>query len=131
MAGGALSHEPGEGLRLTAPTPRLDRAEVVTTAAAATASTVLYIRLGDPYLARGVVGDLASFAVLAGVLASSRRRARHEAVVCLSFIALVLAIRPDWPLRHRPPLWWAAVATGLGGYLVVRGRILTPRRPTP
>lgn len=111
-------------MRFTASTLRLDRAESVTTAIAALVSTALYVRLGEAYLARGVVGDLAGFVVLTGVLASSRRRARHEALVCLSLIGAVLVVPPDWPLRYRAAVWWAAVTAGFGGYLVVRTRVL-------
>lgn len=70
------------------------------------------------------MGDLAGFAVLTGVLASSRRRARHEALVCLGFISVVLAIQPEWPLRYRTPVWWGTIAGGLGAYLLARGRFL-------
>lgn len=87
-------------------------------------STTLYVALGEPYLARGVVGDLAGFAVLAGVLASTGRRARHEALVCLGLIGVVLVVQPDWPLRQGPVVWWAAVTAGLSGYLLVRTRVL-------
>lgn len=114
-------------MRLTTPAARLDRAEALTTATAAVVSTALYVQYGDPYLARGVVGDLAGFAVLVGIMATSRRRARHEALVCLSLIAAVLAMRPDWPLRYRPALWWAAVTAGLGGYLALRAKVLTAK----
>lgn len=90
-------------------------------------STALYVALGEPYLARGVVGDLAGFAALAGILASTRRRARHEALVCLGLIGAMLVVRPDWPLRQGRAAWWAAVTVGLGGYLIVRTRFLGSR----
>lgn len=111
-------------VRFTASSARLDRVEALSTAAAAVVSTVLYLRQGHPYLARGVIGDIAGFVLLAGVLVSSRRRVRHEALVCLALIVLMLALRPEWPLRYRSSLWWAAVAAGLGGYLVVRTKVL-------
>lgn len=111
-------------MSFTTSAPRLDRAEGLSTACAAAVSTALYVALGEPYLARGVVGDLAGFAALAGVLASTGRRARHEALVCLSLIGVVLVVHPDWPLRHGRAAWWAAVTAGLGGYVLVRTRVL-------
>ncbi|MDQ6797984.1 MAG: hypothetical protein M3011_08190 [Actinomycetota bacterium] len=101
----------------------------MTTAAAVVTSTALYLRNGDPYLARGVVGDLAGFAVLAALLVSSGRRARHEAFVCLGCISAVLVVEPDWPLRSGPAVWWTAVAAGLGGYLVLRATVLRSGAP--
>lgn len=106
---------------------RLDGAEMLTTTTAAVVSTALYARLGEPYLARGVLGDLAGFAVLAGVLTSRHRRARHEALVCLGLIGTVLVVHPDWPLRYRPSVWWAAVIAGLGAYLALRTWVLQGR----
>lgn len=111
-------------MRFTTSALRLDGAEAWSTATATVVSTTLYLALGEPYLARGVVGDLAGLAVLAGVLASTRRRARHEALVCLALIGVVLVVRPDWPLHHGRAAWWAAVIVGLGGYLLVRTRVL-------
>lgn len=102
----------------------LDPAEWVTTALATVVSTLLYLWHGHPYLARGVVGDLVGFAVLSGVLAVRRRRARHEAVVCLAAIGAVWGLHPDWPLRLDSTFWWAAVVLGLGAYLAVRQRRL-------
>lgn len=118
---------------MTSPSPTLDRRELASTAAAAVVSASLYARQGPPYLARGVVGDLLGFAVLALPLAIHQRRLRHEALVCLGAIALVLALRPRWPLERSSAFWWASFATGLGGYLGLRGARLGPawrRRPT-
>lgn len=102
----------------------LDPAEWATTALATVVSTLLYLRHGHPYLARGVVGDLVGFAVLSGILAVRRRRARHEATVCLAAIGAVWCLHPDWPLRLHSTFWWAAVALGFGAYLTVRQRRL-------
>jgi len=117
----------GAGMSFTTPAARLGGTEAWSTAGAAAISTALYVVLGEPYLARGVVGDLAGFAVLTGVLASSGRRARHEALVCLGLIGAVLVAQPDWPLRQGRAVWWTAVTVGLAGYLVVRTRVLRSR----
>lgn len=111
-------------MRLTAPRPRLEPMEVATTALAVAVSTAAFLRYGRHYLARGVVGDLAGLGVLAGVLVLRRRRARHEAAVCLSFIGIVAVLRPEWPLRYGSRMWWASVAVGLGAYLGLRRRVL-------
>lgn len=105
---------------MTSDSPRLDGREVASTVAATSVSATLYARLGAPYLARGVLGDLIGFAVLAGPLALRQRRLRHEALVCLGSIGVVVAARPHWPLNGSPALWWAAFAAGLGGYLRLR-----------
>lgn len=109
----------------------LDRREVATTIAATAVSSGLYLRTGHPYLARGVVGDLAGFTVLGTVLLSRQVRVRHEALVCLAAIAAVGAAAPVWPLARPPRLWWSAMAAGLGSYLMLRRRVLHPggRRP--
>ena len=104
---------------MTSDSPRLDGREVASTVAATSVSASLYARLGAPYLARGVLGDLIGFAVLAGPLALRQRRLRHEALVCLGSIGVVVAARPRWPLNGSPALW-------LGG---VRGR--AGRLPPP
>jgi hypothetical protein len=101
-----------------------DVAEWVTTGVAVVISTTLYLRNGHPYLARGVVGDLLGFALLAGVLAVRRRRARHEALVCLMGIGVVWSVRPAWPLSFSSNFWWGAVVLGLAIYLGIRQRIL-------
>ena len=107
--------------------PVVDGREVATTIAATACSTVLYLREGHPYLARGVVGDLLGFAVLSTVLLSRRERGRHEALVCLAGIAAVHAAAPTWPLARPPRLWWSAMAAGLASYLVLRRRVLASR----
>ena len=85
---------------------------------------MLYLGLGHPYLARGVVGDLLGFAVLGGVLAVRRRRVRHEALVCFAGIGAVWSIGLTWPLRLPSAFWWVTVVVGLGVYLTVRQRRL-------
>ncbi len=116
-------------MKLTTPDPRLTRGELATTAVAAAASASLYLRYGHPYLARGVVGDVLGFTVLTGVLVHRRRRLRHEALVCLAGIGVLLAARPDWPLRHQSGTWWAVVGLALSGYLIARARLLRRRPP--
>lgn len=91
-------------------------------------SASLYARQGRPCLARGVVGDLLGFAALAVPLAVRRRWFRHEALVCLGAIVVVLVLRPRWPLERSPAFWWASFATGLGGYLRLRSARLGPAR---
>lgn len=98
----------------------LDTPEVVSTAIAAVVSGSLFARYGDPYLARGVVGDLLGFAVLSVPLLWQRIRFRHEAMVCLVGIGVVHATGADWPLQVSTAAWWAASAAGLGGYLTLR-----------
>lgn len=100
----------------------LSRAELATTAVAAVVSTALYLAPVDGYLARGVVGDLGGFGVLAAVTATGRR-ARHEALVCLAGIGVLLALSPSWPLQVRDAVWWGAFAAGLGVYLTLRLRV--------
>lgn len=109
--------------RLTSRRFALSRAEVVTTAVAAVASTGAYLTSGFPYLARGVVGDLLGFAVLAVVGAVQRQRLVHEAALCLLVIGLVLAAGPRWPLALPEPAWWALFLTGLTGYVGIRRRV--------
>jgi hypothetical protein len=104
------------------------RFEMVTTVVAVGVSTALYLRDRHPYLARGVVGDLIGLAFLTGVVATRRRRLRHEALVCLVAIGAVLAVDPQWPLRGSSTFWWLMVATGLAIYLGVRRRLLFPVR---
>lgn len=98
----------------------LSPAEGATTAVAVVVSSAAYLAQGQPYLARGVVGDLVGFVLLGGVAATTGRRGRHEALVCLLCIGGVLLVDPAWPVRQPEPVWWAAVAGGLGAYLVVR-----------
>jgi hypothetical protein len=110
--------------RITSPRRALDPAEWTTTGVAVVTSSILYLRLGHPYLARGVVGDLVGFAVLGGVLAAGGRRARHESLVCFAGIGAVWAARPDWPLRLSSGFWWAAIVLGLSAYVAARQRTL-------
>lgn len=105
--------------------PRLTAPEMATTAVAAAVSGSLYLREGHPYLARGVVGDLLGFSFLLLPLAFRRRRARHEALICLGSIAIVRTLDPTWPLRRPSSFWWTSVAAGLLLYGVVRSRTLT------
>ncbi len=101
----------------------LSRAEYATTAVAAAASSAAYVTGGFPYLARGVVGDLAGFLVLGVAGLAARARVRHEAAICLALIGVVLVADPDWPLQLAEPVWWAVFSTGLAAYVVVRRRI--------
>ena len=101
----------------------LSRSEYATTAVAAVVSSTAYVTGGFPYLARGVVGDLTGFVVLAVAGAAAGARVRHEAAVCLVLIGGVLALDPIWPLQVSEPLWWAAFTAGLAAYVVVRHRI--------
>ena len=101
----------------------LSKAEYATTAVAAVVSSAAYITGGFPYLARGVVGDLAGFLALGIAGVALRARVRHEAAVCLALIGAVLLIDPDWPLRFSEPAWWALFSMGLAAYVVVRRRI--------
>jgi hypothetical protein len=87
-------------------------------------STALYLRQGSPYLARGVVGDVIGLALLAGVLLRFRRRARHEAALCLACVGVVLAAEPEWPLRVGAAAWWGIVTVAVTGYLLLRHRVL-------
>ena len=104
-----------------------DTAEWWSTGLAVVVSGSLYVWFSSPYLARGVVGDLVGFGVLAVPLVRRRVRLRHEAMVCLTGIGVVHAVGPQWPLRVPDAAWWAVFAAGLTGYLVVRDRRL--RRP--
>ena len=104
----------------------LSRAEWATTALAAVLSSTGYVLGGLPYLSRGVLGDLAGFAVLAVVAAARRERLRHEALLCLALIGVVLALDPQWPLEVREAVWWPVFAAGLLAYLAAR-RAVTDR----
>jgi hypothetical protein len=101
----------------------LSRAEYATTAVAAAVSSAAYVTGGFPYLAKGVVGDLAGFLVLGVAGLAVRARVRHEAALCLGLIGAVLLADPDWPLRLAESVWWALFSTGLAAYVVVRRRI--------
>ncbi len=101
----------------------LSPAEWATTAVAAVVSSAAYVAAGFPYLSRGVVGDLTGFLLLglAGVAAGARLK--HEALVCLALIGVVLLLDPQWPLRLSEPLWWGLFTVGLAAYVAVRRRI--------
>lgn len=101
----------------------LSRSELVTSGVAAVVSTGSYLTGGQPYLARGVLGDLIGFAALASVAARTHRRVRHEAAFCLTAIAGVLLANPGWPLRISEARWWTLFALGLVSYLGVRRRM--------
>ena len=101
----------------------LSRAEWATTSVAAVVSNAAYITGGFPYLARGVVGDLAGFLLLGVAGAALGARLRHEALVCLSLIGVVLLLDPQWPLRMSEPLWWGLFTIGLAAYVAVRRTI--------
>lgn len=98
----------------------LSRLELLTTAVAVVVSVTGYLVLGFPYLARGVVGDLVGLALLGAVVLLRRARLRHEALLCLALIGVVLLLDPQWPLAVREAVWWAAVAVALAGYLALR-----------
>lgn len=87
-------------------------------------STGLYLRDGHDYLAPGVLGDLAGLISLTVVIVGRRRRLRHEALVCLGCISLVLALDPGWPVRLPGSLWWSLFVVALGAYLGARTRLL-------
>lgn len=101
----------------------LSRAEWVTTALAVTVSTSAYLVGGFAYLARGVVGDLTGFVVLAVGGALLRARLRHEALLCLLLIGGVVLAAPRWPLAWGEAAWWTVFFVGLGGYVAVRRRL--------
>jgi len=113
-------------MRLTTTDQRLDRIEVATTALAVVASTGLYLRYRHPYLARGVVGDIAGLAIASIPLLTRRRRLRHEALICLTGIGAVYATSMRWPLRFPEPVWWSAIALALTAYVPLR-RLARPR----
>jgi len=110
---------------------RLGPAEIVTTLGAVAISTSLYLRDPHSYLARGVPGDILGLVVSSIPLLSRRQRLRHEAVVCLTAIGAVHAVKPQWPLRVDDTTWWATIAAGLTCYIVLRRRILAGPHPDP
>jgi uncharacterized membrane protein len=101
----------------------LSAGEWATTAIAASVSTGAYLSAGYPYLARGVVGDLLGFGVLAGLGVAVRARVKHEAAICLALIGLVVVASPQWPLALPEPAWWALFLLGLAMYIAVRRRL--------
>ncbi len=111
-------------MRLTTADPRLDHAELATTATAVVVSTAFYVQHGHSYLARGVLGDLGGFALLGGEVLIRRRRLRHEALICLGCIGAVLRLQPVWPRTKGDAFWWTAVGVGLTAYLYVRSSAL-------
>lgn len=102
---------------------RLSRAEWATTGVAAVASSAAYVGAGHPYLARGVVGDLTGFLLLGVAGAALGARLKHEALICLALIGVVLLLDPQWPLRLSEPLWWGLFTLGLAAYIAVRRTI--------
>ena len=102
---------------------RLSRWELATSAVAAVVSSTAYVTQGSDYLARGVVGDLAGFGVLALVAAVVGARLRHEALMCLGGIGLLAAASPDWPTRLPQACWWTAFVVGLVLYVTLRQRV--------
>jgi hypothetical protein len=56
-------------------------------------------------------------------VAWTRRRLRHEALVCLLSIGVVHVIDPEWPLAIADIVWWLAVVLAVAGYLAVRLRV--------
>jgi hypothetical protein len=124
---GVAAHTSGR-MRLTSSRWGFERDEAVTTCAAFVVSTLLYLRDRHDYLPRGVLGDLIGFALLAAVLVVDRRRLRHEALLCLAVIGLVLAACPQWPLRLSSTAWWLIFAVGLCAYVAARWRRLRTAR---
>ena len=128
-AGVAACPAQGRGLVVTRSHPMttlcfaLSPAEWLTTAVAAAVSTGAYLAGGQAYLSRGVLGDLLGLLVLAAVGTRLQARLRHEALLCLALIGLVVAVGPRWPLTVAEPLWWALFLAGLSGYLVLRRRL--------
>lgn len=109
--------------RLTTRNFGLGRAESVTTVIAGVMSTSAYLKFGHPYLARGVVGDLLGFLVLAVVALAAGRRLRHEAALCLLLIGAVVLVHPTWPLRVSDAVWWLLFVSGLVPYVGLRRRV--------
>ena len=101
----------------------LSAAEWATTGLAAVVSSAAYVTAGFPYLARGVVGDLTGLLLLGVAGAAVGARLKHEALVCLALIGVVLLLHPRWPLRLTEPLWWGLFTVGLGAYVAVRRKI--------
>ena len=101
----------------------LSRTEWATTAIAAVVSSAAYVAGGFSYLARGVVGDLTGFLLLGVAGAVVGARLKHEALICLALIGVVLLLEPEWPLRLSEPLWWGLFTIGLAAYLAVRRTI--------
>ena len=101
----------------------LSAGEWATTAIAAIVSTGAYLSAGHPYLARGVVGDLLGFGVLAGVGLAVRARVKHEAAIRLGLIGVVVLASPQWPLALPEPAWWSLFFIGLAIYITIRRRI--------
>ena len=95
----------------------LSPSELGTTAVAVVVSTTGYLLGGGTYLARGVVGDLAGFGLLAAVGVARSARARHEALVCLAGIGIVVLAAPQWVPQGGG---WAAFSVGLGAYVLLR-----------
>jgi len=98
----------------------LSRSELGTTAVAVVVSTTGYLLGGGTYLARGVVGDLVGFGLLAAAGVVRSARVRHEALTCLAGIGAVVLAAPQWPLRVPQGGWWAAFSVGLGAYVLLR-----------
>jgi hypothetical protein len=115
-----LDHAPTTG---TTRRFALSRAEWATTSVAAVVSSAAYVSAGFPYLARGVVGDLAGFLLLGVAGAALGARLKHEALICLSLIGVVLLLDPQWPLRLSEPLWWGLFTIGLAAYVALRRKI--------
>jgi hypothetical protein len=104
----------------------LSRSEWISSVAAAVVSGGAYVTWGQPYLARGVVGDLTGFVLLGAAAVTSGRRVRHEAAVCLALIGVVLAADLSWPLKVPEPAWWGVFTAGIGAYVAVRHKVCRP-----
>ena len=101
----------------------LGRPEAVTTVIAGVVSTSAYLRFGHPYLARGVLGDLLGFLVLAAAALAAGRRLRHEAALCLLLIGAVVLVHPSWPLRVSDAAWWLLFLGALVSYVGLRRHV--------
>ncbi len=64
-----------------------------------------------------MVGDLVGFGLLAAVVVVRSARVRHEALVCLAGIGIVVLAAPQWVPQGRG---WAAFSVGLGAYVLLR-----------
>lgn len=65
--------------------------------------------------------------MLAAVGLARGARLRHEALLCLTLIRVVLLLDPRRPLQVAEPVWWTVCAVGLLAYLLLRRNRLTDR----
>lgn len=67
-------------------------------------------------------GDLTGFLLL-DVAGAAGARLKHEALICLGLIGVVVLLDPQWPLRLSEPHWWGLFTIGLAPYVAVRRTI--------